>query len=94
MENRNGLILDADVLLVEGNHETKAALALLADHVAHGSTVGADKLYDNTDFVNCRRRLNSAPFWKGWRLKSAPRERGVWECSNVATRCMHWILMS
>jgi IS5 family transposase len=61
MENRNGLIVDAEVLLVEGNHETKAALDLLADHAAKGSTVGADKLYDNAEFVDGCRAIGVAP---------------------------------
>ena len=55
MENRNGLVVDAKILLVEGNHETAAALSLLKDHALKNSTVGADKLYDNTEFVDgCR----------------------------------------
>jgi transposase len=55
MENRNGLIVDAEVLLVQGNHETTAALKLLRDHAPKNSTVGADKLYDNAEFVDgCR----------------------------------------
>jgi len=61
MENRNGLIVDAEVLLVEGNHETQAALSLLADHAARGSTVGADKLYDNSEFVDGCRSLGIVP---------------------------------
>jgi IS5 family transposase len=61
MENRNGLIIDAEVLLVEGNHETQAALALLSDHAAKGSTVGADKLYDNAEFVDGCRELGLTP---------------------------------
>jgi hypothetical protein len=57
MENRNGLIVDAEVLIVEGNHEVDAALAFLTDHVGKNSTVGADKLYDIDEFVNgCRSR--------------------------------------
>jgi transposase len=61
MENRNGLIVDAEVLLVEGNHETEAALALLRDHVGKSSTVGADKLYDNAEFVNGCRSIGVIP---------------------------------
>jgi len=61
MENRNGLIVDAEVLLVEGNHETQAALSLLADHAGKGSTVGADKLYDNAEFVDGCRLLGVVP---------------------------------
>ena len=61
MENRNGLVVDAEVLLVEGNHETEAALALLSDNAAKNSTVGADKLYDTTEFVNGCRALEITP---------------------------------
>jgi transposase len=61
MENRNGLIVDAEVLLVEGNHETAAALALLSDHAPKNSTVGADKLYDNAEFVNGCRSIGVTP---------------------------------
>ena len=61
MENRNGLIVDAEVLLVEGNHETEAALALLSDHAPKNSTVGADKLYDQAEFVNGCRSIGVTP---------------------------------
>jgi transposase len=61
MENRNGLIVEAEVLLVEGNHETEAALALLKDHAPKNSTVGADKLYDNAEFVNGCRSIGVTP---------------------------------
>jgi IS5 family transposase len=61
MENRNGLIVDAEVLLVVGNHETQAALSLLSDHAGKSSTVGADKLYDTTEFVNGCRALGVTP---------------------------------
>ena len=61
MENRNGLIVDAEVLLVEGNHETEAALSLLSDHAPKNSTVGADKLYDNAEFVNGCRSIGVTP---------------------------------
>jgi transposase len=61
MENRNGLVVDAEVLLVEGNHEVEAALTLLADHAPKNSTVGADKLYDQTEFVNGCRLIGITP---------------------------------
>jgi hypothetical protein len=61
MENRNGLIVDAEVLLVEGAHETKAALALLREHAAKNATVGADKLYDTTEFVDGCRAIGLTP---------------------------------
>lgn len=61
MENRNGLIVDAEVLLVEGNHEVDAALRLLAEHADENSTVGADKLYDCDAFVGGCRALGVTP---------------------------------
>ena len=61
MENRNGLIVDAEVLLVEGNHEVDAALSLLADHAKKNSTAGADKQYDCSDFVSGCRSLEITP---------------------------------
>lgn len=61
MENRNGLIVDAEVLLVEGNHEVDAALSFLADHAPKDSTVGADKNYDCSDFVSGCRELRVTP---------------------------------
>ena len=51
MENRNGLVVDASVVKVEGNHEVNASISMLEQHVGPGSTVGADKLYDQRDFV-------------------------------------------
>jgi transposase len=61
MENRNGLIVEAEVLLVEGNHEVDAALAFLTDHAPRDSTVGADKNYDCAEFVSGCRELGIRP---------------------------------
>lgn len=61
MENRNGFIVDAEVLLVEGNYEVDAALEFLGEHAGKNSTVGADKLYDTTDFVGGCRALGVTP---------------------------------
>jgi IS5 family transposase len=61
MENRNGLIVDAEVLLVEGNHEVDAALEFLGEHAGKNSTVGADKLYDVAEFVEGCRMLGITP---------------------------------
>jgi len=56
MENRHGLVVEAEVVLVEGNYEVESALRMLKEHAGAGSTVGADKLYDQTEFVDgCRR---------------------------------------
>lgn len=61
MENRNGLIVEAEVLLVEGNHEVDAALEFLIDHAPRNSTVGADKNYDCSEFVDGCRSLGLVP---------------------------------
>jgi transposase len=61
MENRNGLVVDASVDLVEGNYEVDAALKLLEENAGRGATVGADKLYDQTDFVKGCRAMGITP---------------------------------
>lgn len=54
MENRNGLIVQADLTHADGRAERKAALDMIQRH-APGSTrqltLGADKGYDSADFV-------------------------------------------
>jgi transposase len=55
-ENRNGLVVDAQLTEANGTAEREAALAMLAD-LPGGTrkTVGADKAYDTEDFVaGCR----------------------------------------
>ena len=52
MENRNGLIVDAQVTLATGTAEREAALAMAQRSLpAEGATLGADKAYDAQDFV-------------------------------------------
>lgn len=54
MENRNGLIVQADLTHADGHAERKAALDMIHRH-SPGSTrqltLGADKGYDSADFV-------------------------------------------
>jgi len=54
MENRNGLVVQADLTHADGHGERKAALDMINRH-APGSTrrltLGADKGYDSADFV-------------------------------------------
>jgi transposase len=54
MENRNGLIVQADLTQADGHAERRAALAMIHRH-SPGSTrrltLGADKGYDSADFV-------------------------------------------
>jgi transposase len=56
-ENRNGLIIDARVTEANGTAERATALDMIEDNAKPGSTVGADKNYDTSDFVTgCRDR--------------------------------------
>ena len=54
MENRNGLVVQAQVTEADGHAERKAALEMVNRH-APGScrrrTLGADKAYDSANFV-------------------------------------------
>lgn len=57
MENRNGLVIDVACTEFNGHAEVEAALLMLDRSAPAGSTVGADKGYDRTDFVQgCRKR--------------------------------------
>jgi transposase len=56
-ENRNGLIVDARVTEANGMAERTAALEMVEDNAAAGSTIGGDKGYDTAGFVSgCRER--------------------------------------
>src|SRR6201998_4657253 len=57
IENRNGLIVDARLTEANGTAERTTALDMIDDNAKPGSTVGADKGYDTSDFVaGCRER--------------------------------------
>src|SRR5512140_3422898 len=57
MENRNGLIVDAQLTEANGTAERTTALDMIDDNAKPGSTVGGDKNYDTADFVaGCRER--------------------------------------
>jgi len=63
MENRSGLIVDACLTPADGHSERIAALAMIelrADGPI-GVTLGADKGYDASDFVNELRTMNVRP---------------------------------
>jgi len=64
MENRNGLVVQADLTHADGHGERKAALDMIHRH-APGSTrrltLGADKGYDSADFVAALRRMVVTP---------------------------------
>jgi transposase len=62
MENRNGLVADVEVLPATGIAEPVAALMLIQSIAGdHTVTVGADKAYDNQQFVDEARNLHATP---------------------------------
>lgn len=64
MENRNGLIVDAELTRATGTAERVAALAMLEGVARDGGprvTLGADRAYDAADFVMEARELNVTP---------------------------------
>jgi len=64
MENRNGLVVQAELTHADGHGERKAALEMVNRH-SPGSTrrltLGADKGYDSADFVAALRRMVVTP---------------------------------
>lgn len=62
MENRNGLVADAQLLLATGTAERDGALLMIESIPGdHRVTVGADKAYDTKDFVAECRNTNATP---------------------------------
>ncbi len=62
IENRNGLVVDTELVQCSGNAERDAAL-LMAECIpgADRATVAADKGYDTRDFVATLREMNVTP---------------------------------
>jgi hypothetical protein len=60
MENRNGLIVDAELTQAPGTAERETAAAM-AGGLRAGATLGADKGYDTKDFVKDLRALRITP---------------------------------
>lgn len=64
MENRNGLIVQAEVTQADGHAERKAALEMVNRH-SPGSTrrltLGADRGYDSADFISDLRQMCVTP---------------------------------
>jgi len=64
MENRNGLVVQAELTHADGHGERKAALEMINRH-SPGSTrrltLGADKGYDSADFIATLRRMVVTP---------------------------------
>jgi transposase len=61
MENRNGIAIDARLTHATGTAEREAALAMLDRRRRRGATLGADKAYDVTDFVQALRQRGVTP---------------------------------
>jgi transposase len=62
IENRNGLVVDTELLQCNGTAERDGAM-LMAERVegAERITVGADKAYDTKDFIREMRGMNVTP---------------------------------
>ena len=62
IENRNGLVVDAQLLLCSGTAERDAAM-IMAERVEgnHRITLAADKGYDTKDFVQEMQGMNVTP---------------------------------
>jgi transposase len=65
MENRHGLIIDAQATIADGFAEREAATTMLSTHWRFAPrrrrTVGADKAYDTADFVGQVREIGVTP---------------------------------
>jgi transposase len=62
MENRNGLVVDAELTAATGKAEREAALSMLEQVPGSAQvTVGADKGYDTKDFVAQTRAIDVTP---------------------------------
>lgn len=63
MENRSGLLVDAEVRHATGRAEVETALAMLDRQCSSGRrrTIGADKLYDTKEFVAGCRAMGFTP---------------------------------
>jgi transposase len=63
MENRTGLVVDACLTPADGHAERVAALHMIEPHADRPNkiTLGGDKHFDSTDFVNELRSMNVTP---------------------------------
>ena len=61
MENRNGLVVDAQTTLASGTAEREAAKTMVARTLTKPATLGADKGYDVADFVATLRESKVTP---------------------------------
>jgi hypothetical protein len=99
MENRNGLVVAAEMTPATGTAEREAAVAMV-EALAAGQhmTMGADKAaYDTADFVAemlgwaSRRTCRSTPTAGGLRSMAAPRVipvmRSACGCASASRKC-------
>ena len=57
IENRNGLVVDTEVLLANGTSEREAAIEMVEEIPGEGAvTLGADKGYDTKELAQMRER--------------------------------------
>jgi transposase len=62
IENRHGLVVNTRLTRATGRAEWEAAWAMAKEMPGrHRTTLGADKHYDDRDFVECLRTLNVTP---------------------------------
>jgi transposase len=62
IENRNGLVVDAELRMCSGTAERDAARMMIGSLEGSAAvTVGADKGYDTKDFVKDLREMNATP---------------------------------
>jgi transposase len=62
IENRNGLVVDTELMLCSGTAEREAAKMMIGSLSGSAAvTVGADKGYDTQDFVKDLREMNARP---------------------------------
>ncbi len=66
MENRNGSVVGGSVTIASGTAEREAALELIDRHCSgnHRLTLGADKAYDATAFIEGLRGRKVTPMWR------------------------------
>ena len=101
VENRNGLIVNAEVFLANGTAERDAALVML-EQIPGGKlvTVGGDKGFDTRDFVAECRHLGVTPHVAqndtrrgGSALDQRTTRHAGWFDSSASRRCASWTAM-
>ena len=94
MENRNGLVVAAEMTAATGTAEREAAVAMV-EEMAGGRrmTLGADRAYDTADFVAGMRRLGVTPHvsqnsnGRHRRPHHASSRRSACACASASRKC-------